>query len=243
MMMPKKMFQKAMHFIMPSRCLVCANPLQSNYGLCQQCWAHFDFVNPPLCHSCGRPLDMEIEEALKCPFCLNTNQPWRQQRHVFTYEKNSKSALLRFKHQDALHLAKTFGPWLARVSYTFDFSHDYIVPVPLHWTRLFMRQYNQSAILGKELAHIIKRPLLVDALIKNRATPSQGSLSRLRRMQNVKDAFYVNKSHCLKLCGSSVLLIDDVFTTGSTVRMCTEALLSAGVSVVDVLTLSRVMKE
>ncbi|MGN6671180.1 MAG: ComF family protein [Candidatus Nucleicultricaceae bacterium] len=236
-------FEKVIHFIMPARCLMCADPLQSDYGLCQQCWAYFDFANPPLCCSCGCPLAMEMDEDLRCPFCLNDSEPWRQQRYVFTYGINSKALVLRFKHHDALHLAKTFGPWLARVSETFEATHDYIIPVPLYWTRLFKRQYNQSALLAEELSKIIKKPLVVDGLIKNRATPSQGVLSRYKRMKNVQNAFQVKESHQKKLQGSRVLLVDDVFTTGSTVRVCTEALLNAGVLAVDVLTLARVKKE
>ena len=117
---------------------------------------------------------------------------------------------------------------------------DLLVPVPLHWTRLFARRYNQAALLAHEIGKLSGLSVDATTLVRRRRTPSQGAMGRSARRRNVAGAFSISKRHTAKINGRKVLLIDDVMTTGATVSMCTKALLRAGAVSVDVLTLARV---
>lgn len=114
-----------------------------------------------------------------------------------------------------------------------------MVPVPLHYTRLIMRRYNQSALLAKELSRLCGVPADMFSLIKNKATKPQARFSnRNSRIKNIKGVFMVKNAEKIK--DKRIVLIDDVFTTGSTARECAKVLLAAGAKSVDVLTVAKV---
>jgi ComF family protein len=117
-----------------------------------------------------------------------------------------------------------------------------IVPVPLHRWRLLKRRYNQAALLAWGLARETGKTCLPEALIRIRQTPPQGHKRARDRVANVKRAFAVNPRDAERLAGRSVLLVDDVFTTGATLRECAQTLLGAGVRDVHVLTVARVLR-
>jgi ComF family protein len=119
-------------------------------------------------------------------------------------------------------------------------SADALVPVPLHRWRLFHRRYNQSAMLAQQIGILARKPVLHDALRRIRATPVQGHLKRKERQENVKGAFAVSARNKNSVEGKTLVLIDDVLTTGATVNECSRVLLKAGAKQVHVLTLSRV---
>jgi ComF family protein len=114
--------------------------------------------------------------------------------------------------------------------------------VPLHWLRLFMRRYNQAALLASALGELSGKPAVNDLLLRRRRTPSQGGLGALARHRNVAGAFTVDPRRRARLADKRVLLIDDVLTTGATVSVCSSVLLRAGARAVDVLTLARVVR-
>ena len=120
---------------------------------------------------------------------------------------------------------------------------DLVVPVPLHWTRLFSRRYNQSALLGRVVAKIRGITLAPDLLARCRPTPPQGRLSPSARRRNVAGAFAVKPRHMAAVKDKRVLLIDDVLTTGATAEACAKTLLAAGAAAVDVLALARVVRD
>jgi ComF family protein len=115
---------------------------------------------------------------------------------------------------------------------------DVIVPVPLHRWRLLSRAYNQAALLARALARISGKPVIADALLRTKRTPSQGQFNREGRHRNVARAFVVSRA--VAVAGKKVLLIDDVLTTGATADACARALLAGGTRRVDVLVLGRV---
>jgi ComF family protein len=239
----KQGLKSALNFVLPLQCLNCRGFIGTNHALCPICWSQFNFVNPPQCHSCGRPFTIEVDKNLVCGACLKKDEPWSERRYAFAYTAETKGIILNFKHHDATHLSKAFGQFLAQPYNTFDHPHDFIIPVPLHWTRLFVRRYNQAALLAQALSFHIHVPALLTALKRLRRTPSQGTLTSHARAINVKNAFTIASPFKDLLKGKSVLLVDDVFTTGATVRNCTQTLLNAGALRVDVLTLAAVLKE
>lgn len=239
----KQRLKRALNFILPLQCVNCRVFVDAHHALCPVCWSQFNFVNPPQCHACGRPFTIEVDKEIVCGPCLNKDEPWSKRRYAFAYNAETKGIILNFKHHDATHLSKAFGQWLTLPYSTFNHSHHYIIPVPLHWTRLFVRRYNQAALLSQALSFHINTPVLLTALKRVRRTPSQGNLTSHARAINVKNAFTIANSFKKTLKGKNILLIDDVFTTGATVRNCTQTLLNAGALRVDVLTLAAVLKE
>lgn len=159
-----------------------------------------------------------------------------------TYNDASRSLILAFKHADRTDAAPAYGAWLARAGADLIAETDLIVPVPLHRRRLIGRRYNQAALLSQALGRAAGKPVCVDALIRHRATPSQGRMSRSQRARNVRGAFAARTVRRARIEGRSILLIDDVMTTGATVSACVNALLQAGAANVDVLTLARVTR-
>ncbi len=156
------------------------------------------------------------------------------------YDDGSRDLVLHLKHADALAGVPVMARWLQRAGAEMLRDADFLVPVPLHWTRLFQRRYNQSAELARALSRLSRVKALPDCLIRNRRTPSQGGLSRQRRQHNVRDAFKLTARYQARISGANIVLIDDVMTTGATLEACAAALLDAGAARVDALTLARV---
>jgi len=156
------------------------------------------------------------------------------------YDDSSRQLVLALKHGDRLHLAPPLAQWMRHAGAELLAAADLQLPVPLHWTRLFTRRYNQAALLAQAIAKAGGPPVAADCLIRRRRTPSQGNKNPSARRRNVAGAFAVRRPD--KLRGRRVVLIDDVLTTGATVEECARVLKRAGAARVDVLTLARVVR-
>jgi ComF family protein len=164
-------------------------------------------------------------------------------RAAMIYDDGSRDLVLHLKHADALAGVPVMARLLQRAGAELLAEANFLVPVPLHWRRLFQRRYNQSAELARALARLSKVRALPDGLVRTRRTPSQGGLSRQQRRQNVHDAFCVKERYRPRIDGANIVLIDDVTTTGATLEACADALLGAGAARADALTLARVVQE
>ena len=152
--------------------------------------------------------------------------------------------ILRFKHADRTDITRVFGRMLESAGAELLADCDLITPVPLHRWRLLQRGYNQSALLARALADDGRRSVIPDLLQRVQATASQQGLSGDQRVRSIKaGAFRVHPRHRARIAGRRVLLIDDVLTTGATVRACTRVLTEAGAAAVDVLALARVVRD
>jgi len=232
----------AIDLILPARCLGCGVVVDQQGSLCPTCWSEVDFLSEPLCACCGIPFDMEVGKGALCGACIRRPPAFERARAVFRYDDRSRRLVLGFKHGDRLHGAPAYGKWMARVGASLLADASLIAPVPLHWTRLFWRRYNQAALLAAALARESGVPHVPDLLIRLRRTPSQGRLNAAERHRNVRGAFTLRERHAPRLKDRRVLLIDDVFTTGATAGACARALLKGGASGVDILTLARVVR-
>jgi ComF family protein len=148
--------------------------------------------------------------------------------------------VLGLKHADHTHVAGAFGKWMRRAGTEVLAEADLLVPVPLHWTRLFQRRYNQAALLANAVSTAGGPPVAADCLIRRRRTPSQGHLGPLARERNVRGAFAVRRLS--DIAGRRIVIIDDVMTTGATVDECARVLKRAGAAWVGVLTLARALR-
>lgn len=213
----------------------------SDIGLCPECWDEMSFLGPPQCDTCGVPFPFDPGAGALCAECTRARPPYARARAAFVYDDASRGMILAFKHADRTDLAPVLAAWLARPGATLLGDADIIAPVPLHWSRLLSRRYNQSALLSNYLAGAAGVRSVPDLLVRKRRTGTQGGKSRAARRRNVQGAFKVTARHVRLLRDKRVLLVDDVMTTGATLEACSRALLRAGASAVDVITIARVV--
>lgn len=237
----RNLFQKILNVIFPPQCLACDVIVPENGTLCLSCWQQVRFISEPFCECCGLPFEF-AEAGSMCADCLHTLPPFARARAALRYDDASSKLITRFKYGDHTQLAAIYGNWLASAGAELISSSDAIIPVPLHYFRFVSRRYNQSALLARALSHKTGLPMLHDALLRTRATKQQTGLTRKQREDNVKNAFRVPPTQMAAIKGKNILLIDDVFTTGATLHACTKALLKAGATSVNVLTLSRTVR-
>ena len=234
--------RRALDIVLPPRCLKCGTTVDSVGSLCANCWPVVAFLAPPQCAACGLPFEFDLGPHALCGACAAERPVFERARAAFRYDDGSKDLILRFKHADRTDSAPAFGRWMARAGATLLADADLIAPVPLHWLRLFMRRYNQAALLASALGELSGKPAINDLLLRRRRTPSQGGLGALARHRNVAGAFAVDPRRRTRLQDKRVLLVDDVLTTGATVSACASVLLRGGARAIDVLTLARVVR-
>ena len=236
----KNIWNQAIDAVLPPRCIIIGELVPAQGMMAPKAWAELDFIAEPHCNACGFPFDFAVEKESLCGTCLAERPPFETARSALKYNDASRSVILGFKHGDQTHAVTAFMPWLKRAGAEVLSQADMLVPVPLHTRRLIGRRYNQAAIIAFALSKETGIKIVPDMLVRTRHTPSQGHLKAKERFQNVKRAFAFNSKYQVK--GKTIVLIDDVYTTGATVSECTNALLKAGAEKVHVLTLTRVVK-
>lgn len=233
-----KILQRLFDFILPKRCLLCGKIMPYSNSLCTECFDKIKFISVPYCQHCGKSLVGENIDGLFCSQCLSKKDPFRLCRSAIIYDNDSKKLLLDFKFADHIENKKILSQWLYIAGKDiFKEGADAIIPVPLHYSRLFQRKYNQSAILAAELSKIVNLPVYYKVLKKAKSTLPQVQCNAKQRHKNVRGVFKVTHADGIK--NKRIILIDDVYTTGSTMRECAKALKKAGAKSVDVLTIAR----
>lgn len=229
---------RAVNAIWPHRCYSCGIETASA-GLCPDCFSGLTPITGSICQRCGLPFELPMAEETLCEACLATPPPFARARAAFHYDDQSKTLILGLKHNDRLDLAPMLAQHLARAARDLIMPDTLIAPVPLHHRRLRTRRFNQAMMLARPFSLLVKRPVRADLLTRSRATPSQGSLNRAERFDNVRQAFQVRNPK--RVHHRPILLLDDVYTTGATAQACTQALLQAGARSVDIVTVARVV--
>ena len=237
----------ALDILLPPQCLGCGVLIESSGGLCADCWSAITFIGAPMCALCGLPFeagdtDPSSAPDLLCGACVRKPPLFMRARTVIAYDDASRHLILALKHADRTDAALVYAKWMARAGTDLLRDADLLVPVALHWSRLFARRYNQAALLTRELGLISGVKAIPDLLERTRRTPSQGRLGPSARRRNVGGAFRVRQKYADSLAGRRVVLVDDVMTTGATANSSARALLKGGAAAVDILTLSRVLR-
>ncbi|UYN97992.1 MAG: ComF family protein [Enhydrobacter sp.] len=228
--------------VLPPLCLRCGEIVAEPGALCAACWPGLAFVAPPHCARCGVPFAEDLGPDAWCAECLNRPPAFRHARAALVYDDDSRRLILPFKHGDRTDLAKACGRWMAQAGAQLAAAADLVVPVPLHWRRLLWRRYNQAGLLAGIVARQTGRRFAPDLLRRRRWTGSQAGLDSRERRRNVRLAFDIHPDWAGELEDKTVLLVDDVLTTGATVEACARVLRRGGARHVDVLTLARVVR-
>ena len=227
--------------ILPPRCPACRQVVADDGRFCAECWPSLSFITAPQCACCGAPFDHDRGAGTRCGQCLLKSPRYATARAALAYDGAARTVLLGFKHGDRQHLARLMAPHVARVGVGVLGPDALLVPVPLHYTRLWRRGFNQAALLARAVGRRTAVPLAVDALVRVRRTALSRGLNRRKRAENVRAAFRVRAPDQIR--GRNIVLVDDVLTTGATADACARMLLRAGAARVDVLTWARVVRD
>ncbi|NRA73518.1 MAG: ComF family protein [Rickettsiales bacterium] len=234
----KKFFDQAIEVIFPSKCLICASWSNKGILICSSCWQKIEFITDPKCEICGYPFGFDSGKGSLCAPCHQNNPYFDKAFTIFKYSAVSKSLIFKLKYNDQLHIAYFFAQLIANKLQNF-YEYRFIVPVPLHPRRIRERLYNQSAILGSHVAKLARLEFLPSILSKKRYDVPQSQLSRDRRKKNVLNSFVIAEDYINCIKGKNIILIDDVYTTGSTVNECSKVLKKAGCNKILVVTIAR----
>lgn len=248
----KTLFRPVLDFFLPTLCLMCGVFTQtpsaaenlSQPSLCSACWQQLSFITEPCCKSCAAPLSFDGEG---CRSCHGKEFIFDSARAALVYNDAAKKLITRFKHSGQTGYAQLFAPWMQTVMHNHAEQYNGIIPVPLHFWRLFKRGYNQASLLAHGI-RINEEPelnnefvsVLKGALKRVRHTPSQGHRSATDRVKNLENAL---RADATLVAGKKLLLVDDVMTTGATLNECARVLKEAGAERVDVLVLARAVKK
>ncbi len=234
----RAMFETAIVFLYPSRCRVCDDFLgvASMPYICADCWQDVQYLKPPWCDICGTP---DVNGL--CDACATSPPRYGQLRTVALYQTTLQQATHLFKFEKkkvfARHLIELIN---AHIPVDCDIAtYDFILPIPIHKKRLRERGFNQATLLADGIAKAAGVPVLTDALVRKRHTVAQSSLDREARQQNIVGAFEIRNPKVIR--GKRLLVIDDVFTTGATIREAVNELWTVDPAEVDVLTLARAL--
>lgn len=233
-------FRMALDAALPPLCPACREPVEDQ-ALCAGCWSKLNFIARPYCERLGIPFAYDPGPGLLSMQAIADPPAYNRARAAVRYDDVARALVHAFKYGDRLDLAPTLGRWTASAGRELLAEAHALVPVPLHWRRLWARRFNQSASLAQAVAAASGLPVLHGALKRAKATLHQVGLSQAERAVNVQGAFRVPLAGKAEIAGRRLVLVDDVLTSGATVDACTRALLRAGAVNVDVLVFARVV--
>ena len=234
-------FCKIIDIIYPPRCPICRKFLwkeslekdDMSVYFCRTCLADFQKITPPFCPICGCPFVLGIAENHLCEDCLRSRPFYETAAAPFLYKGSLMKAIHQFKYGARSYMAGFLGPLLAQfaeswVSENFGGELDnlFVIPVPLHAKKLRERGFNQSLLLAKHVARQLYSELNFLSLRRIKYTLPQTGLGRKERRKNVRGAFQLKNFDAVK--GKTVLLVDDVSTTGNTLNECARVLKKSG---------------
>ncbi len=236
------MMQSVVDFALPPRCPACGVITPEQDGFCTGCWQSLHFLSEPACATCDLPLPFAGEPSAQCGACLANSPRHSGIKAAVAYGDVSREIALKLKHGGKIGLARLIAAMLRRHIHTVP-ADGLFVPVPLHWSRLWRRRYNQSALIASELSRLSAIPHCPDALVRTRRTQPLGGLSARQRTATVKNAFAVSHRQRELIKDRAVVLVDDVYTSGATTDACVAVLLKAGAASVRIFCWARVLPE
>jgi len=237
-------FQTALRLVYPPRCTLCGDHVDSDFGLCGPCWRETPFISGLCCDACGVPLPGDDHDGAEyCDDCLKLARPWGRGRAALLYKDNGRKLVLSLKHGDRHDVVRPAALWMARAATPLIDRPMVVAPVPLHWTRMLKRRFNQAALLAEAVAHDLGLDYCPDLLVRCSRTQSLEGMGFEARHAAVDQAITPHPRRLHRMAGRKVLIVDDVMTSGATLSTSAQACFSGGAAGVNVLTLARVAKD
>ncbi|MBL4596281.1 MAG: ComF family protein [Robiginitomaculum sp.] len=238
----KRFTQGIKHYVLPPISPLTGEVVDSLGGLGATQWGKLEFLCGSICFCCGIPLEQNNFTDARCAICEATPPQIRCSRSALVYSTTSRKLILNFKYGGRTDSTHIFSNWMIQAASDILQPPAILVPVPLHIFRRMHRKFNQSALLANALAKQCQMSHQPRWLVRHRNTPSQGLKSGPNRARNVQGAFRVPKRFADKIRGQRIVLVDDVRASGATLEACAKALLLAGATQIDAVTLARVVK-
>ncbi len=224
----------------PPICSFCSSPdVDSGVSICPNCVESIREIGDPLCQQCGLPLPEDShDEALFCGQCLTAPPTYDKARYGVKYKGTVQQAIKSLKYGGSLHAAAALSDILTDAFHRHyePAEFDLILPVPIHRKKLRERGFNQVVVLAEKLSARIGIPLDRTSFVKSADTPPQAGLSRKERLSNLRGSFRVARKDAIK--NKRILLVDDVATTGSTIREAARTIRNAGSARIEALVLA-----
>jgi ComF family protein len=228
--------------VTPPLCLSCQTPVTAGSALCLDCWQKLNFIDEPVCDMLGTPFAYDEGAGAVSPAAIADPPPWDKARAAVVFDKASKHLVHLLKYNDLPEAGLAMARMMAGAGRNLLEATDVIIPVPLHRRRLWQRRFNQAAFLARMIARSTAKPIFHNVLLRVEATSAQVGLDAAERRMNVRDAFAVALDQRPAIDGKTVLLIDDVRTTGATASACARALRKAGAAQIFVLSFALVLE-
>ncbi|MBB3808809.1 ComF family protein [Pseudochelatococcus contaminans] len=233
--------QLLLDLLYPPACPLCMTAVADHHALCARCWSELALLERPFCERLGLPFAVDLGGPILSAEAMANPPVFQRARAAARYEGGARTLTHRLKYGDRLEIARLMARMMMRAGPDILSDADMIVPVPLHYGRLWMRRFNQAGTLSAELSRLTGVPWQPQVLERRRYTRSQVGLSRSKRASNLQAAFHVSQQRRPFVEGRRILLVDDVMTTGATANACARTLLVAGAVNVDVLVFARVV--
>src|SRR5579864_1191450 len=205
----------ALDIVLPTLCVACREPVHGD-GVCAACWSKLSFIAPPFCERLGIPFVYDPGPGILSMEAIADPPAYQRARAAVRFDEISRALVHALKYGDRLDLAPMMGRWVNQAGRELLAEADALVPVPLHWRRLWARRFNQSAVLAAEVSAASGVAIAAGALKRVKFTAQQVGLSRSERAANVQGAFRVPGDGKAAVTGRRLVLIDDVLTSGST---------------------------
>jgi ComF family protein len=235
-----KFLSRIIDFIFPPKCPVCGESTSNDGLLCAACWGNFNWISDPKCAVCGYPFPANIDLGPRplCPHCAAGLNELDWMRCACVYDEASKNVMLPFKHANALRYKKLMSN--AMIACLFGAPEfDLILPVPISDKRLCHRGYNQAALLAQPISKKFNKPIDYDSVMR-KYRPDMGHKTAKQRAENIKGVFKVAAQQNIR--DKTILLVDDVMTTGATFTELRKVLKRAGAVAVYGVAFCRVVR-
>jgi ComF family protein len=227
-------------FALPPRCPGCGTVTDGPHRFCLPCWQSLTFLGEPCCARCGLPFGYDAGQGVECGACLADPPAFDRLRAAVAYGDVARKVALKIKYSGRPGVAETLGHFMQRHLAGRD-PDSIIAPVPLHRWRIWSRGYNQSALIASSLARRSGLRAELDLVRRIRATPPLRGMGRRERALAVRGAFRMTDKARDLVSGRTIILVDDVFTTGATANACAKVLKRSGAAAVDIICWARVV--
>lgn len=236
----RSLAHQVIDFALPPRCPGCGTIILKSHSFCLECWTSLELLGEPSCACCGLPFAFEGQGGDLCGACLAEPPIYDRLRAAVAYGPVARKVALKLKYGGRPGVAQTLAGLMGRHIDQLPLD-ALIAPVPLHSWRIWKRGYNQAALIARSLKHGRQQDLRLDLLRRVKATPSLRGLGRRERALAVRGALAVDPGTAHRLAGKTVVLVDDVYTSGATANACARALKRAGAARVEVVCWARVI--